>query len=212
MRPSTHLLALVLLPLFALGAQAAPDPIDSLAQDVERLDSLRQVKDLQRAYVHLAQAGQWNAMGALFTKDAQFIRGEERVAGSAAIAKWLTQNRGRGRQGLAPGALHFEMIDQPLANLSPDGESAKVRWDGLLFAGDGQGRTLIEGGIYENEYRRDGGAWKISVSRYFPQYDGDYDRGWRNTNNADLPIVPYHFTLEESGIPLPPASQPAPRS
>ncbi len=87
-----------------------------------------------------------------------------------------------------------------------------MRWDGLLFSGDGKGRTLIEGGIYENEYKREGGAWKISVSRYFPQYDGDYDKGWRNTDNADLGIAPYHFTLDETGVPLPPAATAAPKS
>jgi hypothetical protein len=190
----------------------ATDSVDALAQDVERLASLREVKDLQRSYVHLAQAGDWSAMAALFTRDGRFIRGEETVTGRAAIARWLTQHRGRGRQGLAPGALHFEMIDQPLANLSPDGETAKVRWDGLLFAGDGKGGTLIEGGIYENEYRREDGAWKIAVSRYYPQYEGDYEEGWYNVGNADLPVVPYHFTLEETGIPLPPASSPPPRS
>jgi hypothetical protein len=205
-----RLLAVALVSLASVVAQAA-DSVDTLAQDVERLESLRQVKDLQRSYVQLSQAGLWNEMGALFTRDAQFIRGSERITGSAGIAKWLTQ-RGAGRQGLAPGALHFEMIDQPLANLSPDGRSAKVRWDGLLMAGDGKGGTRIEGGIYENEYLRDGNTWKIAVSHYYPQYDGDYPQGWYNTANADLPIVPYHFSLSESGVPLPPASEPAPRS
>jgi len=197
--------------LFA-GAVHAADSVDALAQDVDRLESLRQAKDLQRTYVQLAQAGRWNDMGALFTRDARFIRGDDTVTGSVAIARWLTEHRGSGKQGLAPGALHFEVIDQPLANLSADGQTVKVRWDGLLFSGDGKGRTLIEGGIYENEYTREGGAWKISVSRYFPQYDGDYDQGWRNTGNADLGIAPYHFTLDESGVPLPAASTPAPRS
>ncbi len=206
-----RLLATALL-IFIGAAGHAADSVDALAQDVGRLDALRQAKDLQRTYVQLAQGGQWNAMGALFTRDAQFIRGSESVAGSAAIANWLTQHRGGGRQGLAPGALHFEMIDQPLANLSPDGQSVKVRWDGLLFAGDGKGGTRIEGGIYENEYQREGGVWKISVSRYFPQYDGDYDKGWRNTDNADLGIAPYHFTLDETGVPLPPAPTAAPKS
>jgi hypothetical protein len=204
---------LLLALLFAaLAPLAAADSVDALARDVDRLQSLREVKDLQRTYVHLAQAGQWNAIGALFARDGQFIHGEERVTGSRAIAAWLAQHRGRGRQGLAPGALHFELIDQPLAHLAADGQRAKVRWDGLLLAGDGQGATRIEGGIYENEYRREDGAWKISVSRYYPQYEGDYASGWYNVGNADLPVVPYHFTLAESGVPLPSASGPAPRT
>jgi hypothetical protein len=205
-----RLLAVALVSLAGSAVQAA-DSTDLLAQDVERIESLRQVKDLQRTYVQLSQAGLWNEMGALFTRDAKFIRGSDSITGSNAIAKWLTQ-QGGGRQGLAPGALRFELIDQPLGNLTADGRSAKVRWMALLLAGDGKGETTIEGGIYENEYVRDGSIWKISLSRYYPQYDGNHANGWRNTNNADLPVIPYHFTLAESGIPLPPAATPAPRS
>jgi SnoaL-like domain len=205
-----RLLAVALVSLAGTAAQAA-DSIDALAQDVERIESLRQVKDLQRTYVQLSQAGLWNEMGALFTRDAKFIRGSQSITGSDAIAKWLTQ-QGGGRQGLAPGALRYELIDQPLGNLAADGRSAKVRWMAALLAGDGKDGTTIEGGIYENEYVRDGNTWKISLSRYYPQYDGNHANGWRNTNNADLPIIPYHFTLAESGIPLPPAASPAPRS
>src|SRR5262249_27433437 len=153
-------------------------------QDVDRIESLRQVKDLQRLYTQLAQAGLWNEMGALFTGNAKFIHGAETVTGSADIAKWLTTKQGGGRQGLAPGGLRFEGIDQPLANRSADGRSAKVRYDGLLLQGDGKDNTRIEGGIYENEYVREGGTWKISVSHYWPQFEGSYAKGWRNADNA----------------------------
>jgi hypothetical protein len=206
-----RLLAVALFCIASAGAHSA-DSLDRLSQDVDRLESLRDVKDLQRTYVQLAQAGLWNEMGALFTRNARFIHGKEEIAGTAAIAKWLTQKQGGGRQGLAPGALHFELIDQPLANLSADGLTAKVRWMALLLQGNGQGATRIEGGIYENEYAREGGVWKISLSRYYPQYAGNHANGWHNIDNGDLPIIPYHFTLAESGIPLPPATQVAPRS
>jgi hypothetical protein len=210
LRLITRLCAVTLLGLGAAPALAA-DSIDALAQDVGRLESLRQVKDLQRTYVHLSQAGLWNEMGALFSRDAEFVRGAQTIAGSDAIAKWLTQ-QGGGRQGLPAGAMRFEFIDQPLANLSADGRSAKVRWMGLLMSGDGQGGTRIEGGIYENEYVLDGRTWKISLSRYYPQYEGDHAEGWYNIDNGELPVVPYHFTLAESGIPLPPATGTPPRS
>src|SRR5690606_13289331 len=88
-----RLVAMAVLGVACAGAQAA-DPVDVLAQDVERLESLRQVKDLQRTYVHLAQAGLWNEMAALFARDGQFIHGEERATGVEAIAKWLTARQG----------------------------------------------------------------------------------------------------------------------
>ncbi|MEJ0035873.1 MAG: nuclear transport factor 2 family protein [Gammaproteobacteria bacterium] len=190
----------------------AADDVDTLARDVDRVICIRQVKDLQRSYAHYGQSGQWDEMASLFTANATFIRGTETVTGGrAAIADWL-KRRGGGKRGLPPGALHTEMIDEPLANLSADGRSAKVRWMSLSFLGDGKGKTRIEGGIYENEYVREAQGWKISLSHYHAQYSGSYEDGWTNQNGADLPLIPYHFTVDESGVPLPPPAGPAPAS
>jgi hypothetical protein len=150
-------------------------------------------------------------MAALFTNDATFIRGAETVRGRAAIAEWLAR-RGGAKRGLPRGALHTELIDEPLANLAPDGRSAEVRWMSMSLLADGKGGARIEGGIYENEYVRDGDEWKISVQHYHAQYSGPYLEGWTNEGGADLPIVPYHFTVDETGVPIPPADGPAPKS
>jgi hypothetical protein len=192
-------------------AAFAADDLDALGRDVDRLESLREVKDLQRSYAHLTQYGRWEETAALFAADARFIRGRQSVNGRGAIAESLRQ-QGGGRQGLAPGAVHTEFIDQPLANLSVDGRSARVRWMSMTLLGDGRGGARIEGGIYENEYRREAQGWKISVSHYHPHYAGSYEAGWSNVDGADLPLVPYHFTVDESGVPLPPAAGAAPRS
>ncbi len=205
-RAAGVLLALILG--LSCAAQAADD-VDTLARDVDRLTSLRQVKDLQRSYAHYLQAGLWDEAASVFTDDARFIRGTGTLNGRKAVAAWLL-NRGGGRRGLAPGALYMELIDEPLTNLSADGMSARSRWMSLALIGDGKGTSLIEGGIYENEYVRDGQRWKISVAHYYPHYSGNYEKGWSNIGNADLPLVPYHFTLDESGVPLPPPVGAAP--
>jgi hypothetical protein len=197
--------------VLAMAGAVRADDLDTLSRDVDRLQSLRDVKDLQRQYAHFAQFGLWSDMAGLFVSDATFIRGSETIKGARAIREYLN-TRGGGRQGLPPGGLNTELIDEPLANLSADGNSAKVRWMSLVFQGDGKGGTRIEGGIYENEYRREGDRWRIAVSHYHPQYEGNYENGWFNAGRALLPLVPYHFTIEESGIPLPAAAGLAPRS
>ncbi|HWK41867.1 MAG TPA: nuclear transport factor 2 family protein [Croceibacterium sp.] len=185
--------------------------IDELARDVERVESVRAVKDLQRFYAQYAQFALADEMAALFADNAELIWGDRTVRGRAAITRWLKQRLGE-RRGLAEGALHTEFIEDPLVNLSVDGRSAKARWMGMTMAGDGRGKTLIEGGIYENEYVLDDGVWKISRQHYYPQYTGDYDQGWANVGNAELPMVPFHFTLDESGVPIPDPVGPAPAS
>ena len=103
------------------------------------------------------------------------------------------------------------MIDSPVINLSPDGESAKVRWQAVIFHGHA-GQARIEGGVFENDYAREEGVWKIATARYFPQYDGPYEEGWINWGGGDLPVVPKHFTVESAGIPIPPATGAAPET
>ena len=212
-RRSSIIGALVLLGplLMAPMAAAAPaDTVDRLARDVTRLESLRAVKDLQRSYAQYAQFGLWADMAALFAADGRLIRGDEVITGHAAIAAWL-EARG-GPAGRFPGALNTEMIDDPLVNLSQDGESAKGRWRGLAFRGDGKGRAWMEGGLYENDYVLEDGRWKIATLHYYPQYEGSYADGWSNVDQADLPIIPYHFTIDETGIPIPPLQGEAPES
>ncbi|MFD6663344.1 nuclear transport factor 2 family protein [Micromonospora chalcea] len=185
--------------------------LDTLARDLVRVESLREVKDVQRTYAHLAQYGRWSDMAALFSTDATFRWGDETVTGRPAIRNWLEADAG-AMNGVNPGSLHTVIVDQPLVNLSVDGLSAKARWNGFRFLGDGAGAARIEGGIYENEYVFENGRWRISLLHYYPQYEGDYATGWRNKDLALLPIVPYHFTPDEAGVPIPEPVGPAPRA
>ena len=37
-----------------------------------------------------------------------------------------------------------------------------------------------EGGVYENEYIKENGVWKIWKLKYFPFWHADFARGWSN--------------------------------
>ncbi|MXO67089.1 nuclear transport factor 2 family protein [Altererythrobacter endophyticus] len=197
------------LSVLLIGAPAQAEPpasaeLAALDRDVSRTQSLRAVKDLQRFYAQYAQFALWPEMADLFSQDATLIWGETTVHGRGEIAEWL-KNRLGGTRGLSDGALRAPFIEDPLVNLSIDGKSAKGRWLGLIMAGDGSGETSIEGGIFENEFVLDNGVWKFSKLHFYPQYEGDYETGWSNAGGQELPQIPYHFTLDETGIPIPPA-------
>lgn len=194
------------------GARAEPASsaeVDALARDVTRLESLRAVKNLQRSYAHYAQFGLWEDMADLFASGGRIVWGDEIVEGRSALARWLSR---RGAPVDRPGALNTELIDDPLVNLSVDGLSAQGRWRGLSLRGDGQGKAWLEGGLYENEYVLEDGRWKIATLHYFPQYEGSYENGVSNVGQKDLPIIPYHFTIDEVGVPIPEPTGPAPAS
>ena len=215
-------LALFLAPVAAVEAQAPsasqPAPqsqsLDAFARDVDRVESIREVKNLQRSYAQYAQFGLWNAMGELFADDGVYIfdgqvKLAETASGPEAIAGYLRARYGGGSEGAAADRLSTFLVENPIVNLSEDGESAKGRWNVMIFHGK-QGAGLFEGGIFENEYVRENGVWKFARLHYYPQFDGPFDTGWLNWGRGDLPIVPYHYDVVSAGIPVPPASGAAP--
>lgn len=213
-RPLASLCAI--FALFTALPVRADANLDGFARDVERVEGIRAVKDLQASYAQYAQYGLWNEVGALFARDGSFvfdgmITPAQTAKGPAAIAKFLRTRYGGGREGATADGLSTMFIDAPVVNLSADGESAKTRWQAIIFHGHGA-EARIEGGVFENDYVRERGVWKISTARYFPQYDGPYEEGWSNWGGGDLPVVPKHFDVDTAGIPIPPASGPAPRS
>jgi hypothetical protein len=204
------------LALFVAVPASADQALDTFARDLSRTESVRAVKTLTHTYAQYAQYGLWNDVGALFAPDATFtfdglVMPAQTAKGPAAIAAFLRTRYGGGQEGLRATGLSSLFVDNPLVNLSVDGNSAKSRWNALVFHGH-DGKAQIEGGILEHDYVLDGGVWKIAAARYFPQLDGPYEKGWVNWGGGDLPIVPHHFTVDTSGIPIPPAIGTAPQT
>ena len=208
--------ALVALLLAVTAPASGETPFEEVARQVDRTESLRAVLNLQRTYAHYAQAGLWNEVGALFAANGSFtfdglVMPERTARGPAAIAAFLRTRYGGGHDGLKADGLSTMMIDAPVANLSADGTSARVRWETWIFHG-ASGQARVEGGVFENEYVRQAGIWKIAQAHYYPEFDGPYDTGWTNWGGGKLPVVPRHYTIDSSGTPIPPASGAAPRS
>lgn len=203
MRTLTFGIAMLVLTWPARGDSA----LDHLAREVDRVESVRAVKTLQSSYAQYAQYGLWNEAGALFAPGGSFvfdgmIQAAQTAKGPTAIAAFL-----RARYG--GGQMSSMFIDAPVVNLSVDGESAKARWQAIIFHDHG-GKAQIEGGVFENDYVRERGVWKIGTAHYFPQYDGPYEAGWTNWGGGDLPVAPKHFDTDSAGIPIPPAVGAAP--
>jgi len=176
--------------------------VSRLALEVERANAVRAVKALQHSYAQYAQFGLWNEMASLFTERAEFMHGKLGIQGRTAIGDYFLAKLGKGKQGLATGELRTQLAVRPLVNLSADGQSAKGRWWEFSMLGHTGASAEWAAGIYENEYVKEHNVWKISRLRYHPMFAGPYETGWRNID-ADQKIVPYHFTAEETGIPVP---------
>ena len=188
--------------LMATGVQAAA-PAPSLARlttQVERAEAVRAIKRLQAAYTHYLQMGLWTEAAGLFARDGELVWGDSVSQGQAAIAATYTKTMGEGAQGLAPGRFIMVLDMAPVVTLAADGRSGKGRWHELSMEADYHKSAIWGGGIHENDYRLEGGVWKIARLHYYPLFTGPYATGWRNVS-ADPKTVPYHYTADEAGVP-----------
>eukprot|EP01035_Chromulina_nebulosa_P004206 gene4206-5739_t len=97
----------------------------------------------------------------------------------------------QGRPGPVDGLVldHFQMQD--IITIAPDRQTAKGRFRGMLLGGwhdsvidqkpDFMPQQFWEAGIYENDYVREDGVWKIKRLDYMMQWQGDYETGLAHT-------------------------------
>src|SRR5262249_60064331 len=62
--------------------------------------------------------------------------------------------------------------------VAPDGKTAKARGVELSVSGGKGRRAQWEEGIFENEYVKQDGIWKIRSVHYYPRVITDYELGW----------------------------------
>lgn len=151
----------------------------TLAHEVQLLADQNEIENLQRIYGFYIDKGQWNQAAALFTDDAQFeIGGRGVFKGKARVLDYL---RAIGPAGAAEGRLYDMMQLQPVVHVAPDGRTAKGRWH--LFAQLAQSGKFHEWstGIYENDYLKQDGVWKIARLHLYPTMTTPYGDGWGKT-------------------------------
>lgn len=185
----------------ACAADAAA--LSQLEAKVQAQEAIRASKRLQNAYAQYLTEGLWNEAADLFTDNAMahFMPGTAPVTGKAAIRAYFMERAGRTGQGLAEGQLHTYLDYQPIVNLTDNGETVQGTWHEVALLGRFNESAEWQGGIYENEYRLDGGVWKISKLQYIPQYSGTYDDYGHKAPAAWN--VPYHFEAAHVGLTIP---------
>ena len=83
--------------------------------------------------------------------------------------------------GLKQGLLMNHLQLQPIVHVEADGSTAKGRWRFLAEVGEWQKSQMWGAGVYENEYVKQNGVWKIrTLHAYFRMYT-PYADGWGKT-------------------------------
>lgn len=171
-----------------LGLAPALTPVTSLAQStpearlaafrerVARLEDQDAIENLQATFGYYFDKGLWQEAASLFTRNGTFEYGQSGV--------YIGQERIRramlllGPEGLAQGYLNNHMQLQPVITVARDGRTATGRWQGMVQLAEPGTNGIWGVGIYENEYVKEGGVWKLARLHFYPTAFTDYDRGW----------------------------------
>ncbi|MBN1904889.1 MAG: nuclear transport factor 2 family protein [Deltaproteobacteria bacterium] len=172
---------------------------------IGKAEAIRAIKRLQCAYGQYAEFGLWDDLADLFASDGigHYPVGDLK---KEEIRKLFINDIGGGKLGLPEGLLYPHIMLQPVVTLAPDGKSAKGRWRVFTMLGFHEKNANWAGGVYENEYIKEDGVWKIKDLRFYLQYSGPYEQpGW-TIAKGDIPI---HYTPDLAGAPAPMSTAPA---
>ncbi len=196
--------------------------VTGLAQRTARLNDQAEVANLQHIYGYYLDRKLWDQAADLFAANATMELGLQGVyAGKASIRRALNQF---GPQGLREGELNDHIQLQTIVSVAPDGRTAKARGVDLIMSSAPAGRNAeLSEGIFENEYVKQGGAWKIQALHFYPRFIADAGQGWAKSAKPapgpskefppDRPpsstyeiypkfsIAPFHFNHPVTGHP-----------
>jgi len=172
--------------LAALSARAGV-----LERDIGLLEDQNAVKKLQRVYGFYTDKQLWTQAADLFAADGTIeVGGRGVYVGRERVLAYLRTN---GPELPQPGRLFDQMQLQPVIHVAPDGRTAKARWH--MFAQEAQYNEFARWGlgVFENDYVKDNGVWKIQRLHLYTTMYTPYEDGWAKTaipNSGPLADLP----------------------
>jgi carotenoid cleavage dioxygenase len=168
---------------------------------IGRLEDANAIRKLQHAYGYYIDKCLYEQTVDLFADDAEvrFMGGiwKGKAGARRLYVDTFQQAFTDGKNGPVPGMLLDHPQLQDIVDVAPDRMTARARIRTLMQAGvhadsdapiarrareDGRPPAQWwEGGIYENQYVRQDGIWKIRLLNYNPIWHAEFDKGWAYT-------------------------------
>jgi hypothetical protein len=143
---------------------------------VQLLEDQDAIENLQATFGYYFDKGLWDQAAALFSTKGTFEYGQRGVyVGPQRIARAMLLF---GPQGPSAGHLNNHMQLQNVTVVADDGRTATGRWQGMVMLSDAGQNGKWGVGLYENEYVKEGGVWKIAKLHFYMTAETDYDLGF----------------------------------
>jgi SnoaL-like domain len=179
--------------------------LDAVKHEAGILSDIQAVRTLQFKYGYYMDKCLFAEIVDLFADDAVLYfmngifrgkRGARRLYGGAS-----------GLNGPAYGMLFEHIMAQDIVDVAPDRATARGRFRCFLQAGVHESKQdappripaqFLEAGIYENEYVKADGVWKIKLFNYRIVYQARLEEGWAHSPRQPLMVSAYTSTFPEN--------------
>jgi hypothetical protein len=195
--------------------------VNKLEAEVQATKDIEAIKKLQRAYGYYLEHWQEKELLGLWSHSADVsfeaneggeFKGWEQVQKCFHFGDHYTAYS--GEKTAPPEYLHILMPIAGIVDLDKDGKAAKGRWYGAFLGAlprGGKLRALIGCGIWENEYIKEDGIWKLKKIFWNDIISSPLDEGWVKTPYISNPPATYrpapgpntHFATYPSGYIFP---------
>lgn len=152
-----------------------------LAARAQRLSDEIEITNLQHAYAYYLDRKMWDDAAELFAADGTMEIGLQGVyVGRKSIRRGMTVHVADG--------INDHVHLQTIVSVMPDGRTAYARGTDLGMIGTGQppapdgaagpSGALWTQSIYENQFAKQGGVWKLKAVHVYPRFIVDAEQGW----------------------------------
>ena len=170
-----------------------------------RLSDIKEIQKLQHIYGYYQDYCEWQKIVDLFTDNGPSVEEADRgvYRGKEGVRRYYIELLGGGpSKPIKPGYLGIMFQLQGVITVNPDGKSAKARWYGMgmeakptVTIHEGELRQTWIHGIYENEYVKEDGLWKLKKLYFNLVFRTPFEMGWLKVpvigqNGPDTVIKP----------------------
>jgi hypothetical protein len=163
--------------------------VEALEHKLQEVADIDHIKNLQRIYGYYLDKALWDQCVDCFADDASFELAQRGVYIGKERIKKVLQSMPDAKDGIPYGFVQNHMNLQPVIHMDPGGQTAKGRWRAFIQVGKLHDRAFWGEGVYENEYVKQDGVWKIQKLHWYCTYLTPFEKGWANEYESFMPRV-----------------------
>ncbi len=180
--------------------------LEELEARLRNVEDQLEIDKLEKIYGYYLDNGKFEDAIELFSDNAESIEISNRgvFKGKEGVKRFFRTFMAKMYEGDSTGKMGFHHQIQGVVNVNPDGKTAKGRWYILMIAAfpgePGEPKLSVLGhGVYENEFVKESGTWKIQKMLMSLHFASPINKGWTQVptvgmyplDNADAPPTVY---------------------